>query len=194
MRRSIRGEMSYCFGKSKFKGGNLSSLIFGEYEDEILILASFIFISSSFMCKRKGERNFDFDWKSYFDIFSSKHNNSFILCAIRYLLDKNEIVNNRELITRACSDLKDNFHDQYLYSIVYRKAKELNQDIDLDKYLTLLDIVLKINRIYKKEVPKDSSKVMELVDNTWDWKNKVFEMFGNKSEYVIFSFFVNLNS
>ncbi|OAL10426.1 hypothetical protein A6V39_02115 [Candidatus Mycoplasma haematobovis] len=190
MRRSIgRTLRSYC--KKKFLG-QISFL--SENENDIVILSSFIFVSCSLMCRKGKEEYMDFDWKPYFRSFSFKHLDSFIICAIRYLLDNGKISKDKEPLIRSnFRDIKSNFREQYIYSLVYRKAKELDENVDFDSYIALLDIALKINGVHKNEIPKDSSRVMRLVSYSSEWKKRAFKLFGNKAEYVNYAFFVNLD-
>lgn len=189
MRRSIgKALRSYC--KKKFLG---EMAFLSENENDIVILSSCMFVSCSLMCNKTKEEYMDFDWRPYFRSFSFKHLDSFITCAIRYLLDNGRITKDKEALIRRNFDLKENFKEQYIYSLVYKKAKELNENIDFDGYIELLDISLKINDVHKNEIPRDSSKVMQLVNHSTEWKKRTFKLFENKAEYVNYAFFVNLD-
>ncbi|GCE63304.1 hypothetical protein [Candidatus Mycoplasma haematohominis] len=164
-----------------------------KYEDQIVILAVFLFIISTFIFKTKKEKDFDFDWKSYFYFYKPGGTLvPFIVCSIRYLLDIYSDMENKDKIIANIPDLKSNFIDQYEFSFL-SKFKNIDRHVDLSKYPHLLELVLKIHNIHQYEIRNDKSKVLDLVNYTTQCKQIVFEIFKYKAEYIMFSFFINLS-
>lgn len=147
----------------------LNREILREYEGKILTISSFLLISSAFMIKSAKEKSLDYDWQSYIGAFNPEHIKSFLLCAIRYLSDISE--QDAYIFSKHVKNLKNTFEDQYVSFILsrYKSGKKyLDEELNMAKYKELLDLVLKIHVIYHEEMPKDSSKVMDLVSYTTD--------------------------
>lgn len=159
----------------------------------IISLSVFLMITYSFMFKKK-EKNFNFEWQSpVTQIFKKKDKKNFLICSIRYLFDLKHIFFDETIMKNNFSEeWKENFLQQYTHSIIEKRTLELNENIKAEKYSNLLDVVSTINHIYFNEIPKDSSKVIDLVKFTASLKNKTFELFGHKAEYILFLFWVNL--
>lgn len=163
------------------------------YEDRIAILASFLFISSSFMLQIKKEQYFDFKWQSCFRIykFGALHTSS--ICSIRYLLDVMGDIPNRNLIEESIPGLRDNFVEQYRDTIVEQHRKHGENVVDVNKQMAMMGLVLKVYQLYQYDLPKEPRKVLDLVKYLTQWKEIALEVFKYKAEYVLFSFLVNLS-
>ncbi|RAO95089.1 hypothetical protein DNK47_01630 [Mycoplasma wenyonii] len=194
--RSIYKILSSCFKK---RGYYLSQgPIFEKYKEQILAIAIFLSTTSPFLYKKKSEKLLNFHWRKYIQIFSKQDAVNFLDCSVLYLLENSHFSGeDEEEIKSYLPKPIISFNESYVLSII-KKNKEDNDlnllGIRFDKYLNLIDLSLRLFEIIRYEVSKDCSKVLELVELSNTWKEKTSEIFGFKSEYIAFLYFLNLRS
>ncbi|AHC40014.1 hypothetical protein OVS_02970 [Mycoplasma ovis str. Michigan] len=172
------------------------SPIFKKYQEKILAIAIFLFITSPFFYQRKSERLFNFHWREYTKIFSKKDASHFLNCSVLYLLENSQFTKQDEKIVRIyLPQPAHSFNETYVLTIINKSTEndELNLlGVRFDKYLNLIYISLRLFEIIRYEICRDCSKVLELVKLSNIWKDKISEIFGFKSEYISFLYFLNL--
>ncbi|AFO51963.1 hypothetical protein MHLP_01915 [Candidatus Mycoplasma haematolamae str. Purdue] len=87
------------------------------------------------------------------------------------------------------------FAEAYHFSVMQKNARESDVTLigsSFDKYLKLIALSLRIFEIIKFEISKDQSKVVDLIELSDDWKEKIQEIFDYQSEYISFLYFINL--
>lgn len=194
--KSIYKTLVSCFKK---RGYYLSlGPVFERYREQILAIAIFLFTTSPFLYSKKSEKLLNFHWRKYIQIFSKKDAVNFLDCSVLYLLEHSHFL--EEDIEEIKSYLPKpilSFNEAYVLSIIKknREDNDLNLlGIRFDKYLNLISLSLRLFEIIRYEVSKDCSKVLDLVELANTWKEKTNEIFGFKSEYIAFLYFLNLRA
>ncbi|CBZ40528.1 hypothetical protein MSUIS_04350 [Mycoplasma suis KI3806] len=173
---------------------------FNKHKEKILTASLFLLTTSSFLYKKKEESLCTFHWRNYLKIFSRKEVVHFLFCAILYLIEydyfgKEDKKLIKESIKKHWKDSLPSFEEAYLLLII---KKNTNQNdlcllgISSEKYSKLVSLALQLSEIIRYEISEDYSKVLNLIEISDDWKERMAEIFGFKSEYISFLYFVNL--
>ncbi|AGX89027.1 hypothetical protein [Mycoplasma parvum] len=190
--KSMYQSLTFCYKKYFYKANSA----FQKYHERILAVSLFLLTTSSFLYKKEEEKKCTFHWRNYIRTFSKCDIIDFLYCSIIYLLEHEELEKeDKKLIEEYLPDNLPTFGDAYWF-LVLKKNKNQNDlhllGISLDKYLVLISLAIKLSEIIRYEISKNYSKVLDLIEISDIWKEKMREIFGVKSEYIAFLYFVNL--
>ncbi|AFN64888.1 hypothetical protein WEN_00405 [Mycoplasma wenyonii str. Massachusetts] len=192
--RNIYKALSSCVRKKKCY--LYKELVFERYKERILSVAIFLFTTSPFLFRRKSDNLFNFHWRKYTQIFSKKDKIQLLNCSVLYLLENSQFSKTdekkiRDFLPKPIPSFNENY-----FLIIMKKKSEDNDfnplSLKFNKYLKLISISLRLFEIIRYEISKDYSKVLELVELSHIWKEKISDIFGFKSEYINFLYFLNL--
>lgn len=190
LNKSIKITLKKRFRKH-FLGDGLFFLI---YEHQIISVALFLYISSAYLYRKKKEKYFFYDWQSQLRIFSAQQLSDFLICSVKYLIETGRIQKNKTEILKSLKQVDKSFKEEYLFSLIKKNTANytVDENIDFSKYMKMIDQSLKISCI-NQQLKNKPELVINLIAITSKWKGLLFEVFGNKSEYIVYTFFLNLN-
>ncbi|CCE66785.1 hypothetical protein [Candidatus Mycoplasma haematominutum] len=174
--------------------------IFKKYSEKILTVSLFLFTTSSFLYKNRkknmGELS-NFHWRNHIQKFPRRSMLDFVNCSLLYMIEYNHFleVDKKEIKSYLPKELPS-FERAYYWTVLKKYSSNNRREnligLPFDKYIELISLSLRLFELIRYEIPKNYSKVIELIELSDNWKKKVTEIFNYSAEYIAFLYFINI--